>query len=334
VGGEITDPGVDKLLKYIIKRLIQMIPTLFVVAMIVFVVTRVIPGDPAAVMLGPQASVEAVQDLRVQLGLDKSLPEQLCCYLGQLARGDFGTSFYYNESVVSLILERFPNTLLLTIVSIALAILVGIPIGVFSATKQYSVFDYIGMIFALIGVSMPIFWLGMMLVLFFSVNLGWLPAIGMGDFGMGWWDFVSHLILPCVCLATIPAATFARITRSSMLEVIRQDYIKTARAKGLNELKVVWKHALKNALPPIITVMGIQISMLLSGAILTETIFSWPGMGKLVVDAIEKRDYGLVQGSVMFIALLYVNINLIVDLLYMVVNPKVVANDVAKGGDS
>jgi peptide/nickel transport system permease protein len=169
------------LLKYIFKRLIQMIPTLFVVAMIVFVVTRVIPGDPAAVMLGPQASVEAVRDLQVQLGLDQSLPEQLCRYLGQLARGDFGTSFYYNESVVGLILERFPNTLLLAIVSIVLAILVGIPIGVFSATKQYSAFDYIGMIFALIGVSMPIFWLGMMLVLYFSVNLGWLPAIGIGE---------------------------------------------------------------------------------------------------------------------------------------------------------
>jgi peptide/nickel transport system permease protein len=322
------------LLKYIIKRLIQMIPTLFVVAMIVFVVTRVIPGDPAAVMLGPQASVEAVQDLRVQLGLDQSLPEQLFRYLGQLVRGDFGTSFYYNESVVGLILERFPNTLLLTIVSIILAILVGIPIGVFSATKQYSAFDYLGMIFALIGVSMPIFWLGMMLVLFFSVNLGWLPAIGMGDLSMGWWDFVSHLILPCVCLATIPAATFARITRSSMLEVVRQEYIKTARAKGLNEMKVIWKHAFKNALPPMITVLGIQISMLLSGAILTETIFSWPGMGKLVVDAIEKRDYGLVQGSVMFIALLYVVTNLIVDLLYMVVNPKVAAHNVAKGGNS
>jgi peptide/nickel transport system permease protein len=322
------------LLKYIFKRLIQMIPTLFVVAMIVFVVTRVIPGDPAAVMLGPQASVEAVRDLQVQLGLDQSLPEQLCRYLGQLARGDFGTSFYYNESVVGLILERFPNTLLLAIVSIVLAILVGIPIGVFSATKQYSAFDYIGMIFALIGVSMPIFWLGMMLVLYFSVNLGWLPAIGIGDLSEGWWDFVSHLILPCACLMTIPAATFARITRSSMLEVVRQDYIKTARAKGLNEFKVIWKHAFKNALPPIITVLGIQISMLLSGAILTETIFSWPGMGKLVVDAIEKRDYGLVQGSVMFIALLYVVINLSVDLLYMVVNPKVAATNVAKGGNS
>ena len=302
--------------------------------MIVFVVTRVIPGDPASVMLGPQASVEAVHDLRVQLGLDKSIPEQLLHYLGQIIRGNFGTSFYYNEPVLSLIFERFPNTLILAVVSIFLAILVGIPIGIISATKQYSSFDYIGMILALIGVSIPIFWLGMMLVLLFSVNLGWLPAIGMGDLRDGLWNFVSHLILPCVCLATIPAATFARIARSSMLDVIRQDYIKTARAKGLSELKVIWKHALKNSLPPIITVLGIQVSMLLSGAILTETIFSWPGMGKLVVDAIEKRDYGLVQGSVMFIAFLYVAINLIVDILYMVVNPKVAANGVAKGGNS
>lgn len=322
------------MIKYIIKRFVQMIPTLFVVAMIVFVVTRVIPGDPASVMLGPQASVEAVQDLRVQLGLDKSLPEQLLQYLSQIVRGDFGTSFYYNEPVLALIFERFPNTLILAAVSIMLALLVGIPVGIGSATKQYSAFDYLGMVTALVGVSMPIFWLGMMLVLHFSVNLGWLPAIGMGDLSEGLWDFVSHLILPCVCLATIPAATFARITRSSMLEVIRQDYIKTARAKGLNEVGVIWKHALKNALPPVITVLGIQVSMLLSGAILTETIFSWPGMGKLVVDAIEKRDYGLVQGSVMFISFLYVIINLIVDILYMVVNPKVAANDVAKGGNS
>ena len=185
-----------------------------------------------------------------------------------------------------------------------LSLLIGIPAGIISATKQYSKLDYALMIISLVGVSMPIFWLGLMLVLVFSVNLGWLPSLGMGSLDYGLWDFVSHLILPTIALATIPAATFARITRSSMLETIQQDYIKSLRAKGLKESKIIWKHGLKNALPPIVTVIGLQISSLLSGAILTETIFSWPGMGKLIVDSISNRDYAVVQGAVLFIACL------------------------------
>lgn len=322
------------MLKYIIKRLIEIIPTLLVVALITFFVTRIIPGDPASVMLGPQASVEAVEKMKEKLGLNQSIPEQFILYMKDLVRGNLGTSYYYNEPVTSLILERFPNTLILAAFSMILAMLIGIPIGVISATKQYSIFDYLTMILALIGVSMPIFWMGLMLVLTFSVNLGWLPSTGMGTLSKGLIDVIKHLILPSVCLATIPGAMFARITRSSMLDIIKQDYIKTARAKGLKESVVIWKHAFKNALPPIITVAGIELASLLSGAILTETIFSWPGMGKMVVDAIEKRDYGLVQGSVLFIAIIYVVTNLIVDVLYTVVNPRVSYSKTSERGDT
>lgn len=311
------------MVKTIIQRILQLIPILLIVATIVFVITRMIPGNPAATILGPQAPKEAVNALTIELGLDKSIPEQYVSYMANALKGDFGKSYHYNQPVMELILQTFPNTLILTTISLILATLIAVPIGIISATKQYSIFDYISMIFALVGVSIPIFWLGLMLVLIFSVNLGWLPSFGMGNIENGVWDVVSHLILPCVCLATIPSATFARITRSSMLEVIGQDYIKSLRSKGLSEKVVIWKHGLKNALPPIITVMGLQISTSLAGAILTETIFSWPGMGRMIVDAIENRDYALIQGSVLFIAFLFVFINLIVDIIYLNINPKI-----------
>lgn len=311
------------MVKTILQRILQLIPILFIVSTIIFVITRMIPGDPAATMLGPQAPVEAVEELREELGLNKSIAHQYFLYLKDLLKGDFGRSYAYNEPVMKLILERFPNTLILTVISLLLAMFIAIPIGIISATRQYSIFDYVSMIGALVGVSMPIFWLGLMLVLVFSVNLEWLPSIGMGSMDKGLWDVIKHLILPSVCLATIPAATFARITRSSMLDIIKQDYIKSLRSKGLKENIVIWKHALKNALPPILTVIGLQVSTSLSGAILTETIFSWPGMGRMIVDAIENRDYMLIQGSVLFIAFLFVFVNLIVDILYLYVNPKV-----------
>lgn len=319
------------MVKTILQRILQLIPILFIVSTIIFVITRMIPGDPALTMLGPQAPVEAVEELREELGLNKNIAEQYLIYLKDLLKGDFGKSYAYNEPVMKLILERFPNTLILTTISMLLAMFIAIPIGIISATKQYSIFDYVSMIGALVGVSMPIFWLGLMLVLVFSVNLEWLPSIGMGSMDKGLWDVIKHLILPCVCLATIPAATFARITRSSMLDIVKQDYIKSLRSKGLKENIVIWKHAFKNALPPILTVIGLQVSTSLSGAILTETIFSWPGMGRMIVDAIENRDYMLIQGSILFIAFIFVFINLIVDILYLYVNPKV-SYDGEKGG--
>ncbi len=317
--------------KLILKRILESIPVLIVVVSLVFAITRIIPGNPAIVILGPQASAEDVEKLNEELGLNDSIPEQFGNYVKGVVQGDLGKSYSYNEPVSDLLMDNFPNTAILAGFSILLALLIGVPIGIISATKQYSIFDYISMILALIGISMPIFWLGLMLVLVFSVNLGWLPSMGMGSLQSGLWDYVSHLILPTICLATIPAANFARITRSSMLETINLDYVKALRAKGLSEKVVIWKHGLKNALPPIITVLGMQISSSLGGAILTETIFSWPGMGKLMVDAINNRDYGLVQGSVLYLAFIYVAINLIVDIVYMYINPKI-SYESGKGG--
>jgi peptide/nickel transport system permease protein len=318
------------LIKYSLKRILELIPTVFVVVFIVFVVTRVIPGDPAAVMLGPQASVEAVEELRENLGLNDSIAVQFGRYLKGVVHGDLGKSYYYNQPVTKLISERFPNTLVLAVISIIIGLLIGIPVGVVSATKQYSVFDYISMILALVGISVPIFWLAMMAVLLFSVNLGWLPSVGMGEGSLI--DIIKHLILPSLCLATGPTATFARFTRSSMLDITKQDYIKTAHAKGLKEKLVIWRHAFKNALPPIITIAGMQFSSLLSGAVLTETIFSWPGLGKLIVDAIQNRDYTLVQGSVVYMAFVYIIVNLAVDICYAFLNPKVKASFEGNGG--
>jgi peptide/nickel transport system permease protein len=294
-----------------------------VVAVIVFIITRMIPGDPASVMLGPQASVQDIEALREKLGLNAPLYVQFFHYIGDLLRGNFGVSLSYNQPIVQLIMERFPNTLVLAISALIIAFMIGVPAGMIAASKQNSLLDYTVMLVSLIGVSMPIFWLGVMLVLYFSVNLGWFPATGMGDITEGFIPYLKHLILPSITLATIPMATFARITRSSMLEVISQDYIKTARAKGLNEFWVICKHAFKNALTPLLTVLGMQISMMLGGAVLTETIYSWPGMGRLVVEAIDKRDYVVVQGTVLFIAVIFVLVNLFVDVMYKVVNPRV-----------
>lgn len=308
---------------YIIRRIINMIPTLFIVAVIVFLITRMIPGNPAAAMLGPQASVNDVKELTQQLGLNEPLYLQFLQYIGDILKGDFGTSLAYNQPIVDLIMDRFPNTVVLAISALLIALMIGVPAGMISASKQNSLVDYSVMVVSLIGVSMPVFWLGVMLVLFFSVNLGWFPATGMGSIDEGFINYVKHLVLPSITLATIPMATFARITRSSMLEVVSRDYIKTARSKGISEFLVICKHAFKNALTPLLTVLGLQISLMLGGAVLTETIFSWPGMGLLIIDAIEKRDYVVVQGAVLFIAMIFVIVNLVVDLLYKAVNPRI-----------
>jgi peptide/nickel transport system permease protein len=317
---------------FLYRRIIQLIPTLLIVAVIVFFITRMLPGDPAAVMLGPQASAEDIAEYSEKLGLNEPLYQQFFDYLVNLVSFDFGNSLSYNRPILDLIMERFPNTIILAVSALFIAIIVGVPAGIIAARKQNTIIDYSVTTLSLIGVSMPIFWLGVMLVLYFSVNLQWFPATGMGSFENGFWDFLSHLILPSLALATIPTAQFARITRSSMLETISQDYIKTARSKGLTEFKVINKHAFKNALIPLLTVIGLQFSGLLGGAVLTETIFSWPGMGLLIVDAIEKRDFIVVQSTVLFVAVIYVVINLIIDILYKVVNPKVNLDSNSGGG--
>nr|WP_288867651.1 ABC transporter permease [uncultured Blautia sp.] len=314
------------------KRILQSIPTLLIVVTVTFILTRMIPGNPARSLLGPQASPDAIEELEEEMGLNKSKGEQYVDYMFNVLKGDFGKSYVYNKSVTSLIAERIPNTLVITLTSLVIALIIGLAIGVFSALHQYSILDYVFMILALVGVSMPIFWLGMMLVMTFSVNLGWFPALGMGDMSQGLGNFISHMILPCFCLATIPTATFARITRSSMLEVVNNDSIKSLRARGIKESVVIWKHALKNALPPIVTVLGLQLAQAFTGAILTESIFSWPGMGTMIVSAIDNRDYQLIQGTVLFIAVVFVVVNLLVDVVYMLINPRV-SYESGKGGN-
>ncbi|MEN0613907.1 ABC transporter permease [Klebsiella indica] len=314
------------MIRFLCHRVLQMVVVLFLVATIVFLITRIIPGDPAAVMLGPQATVEAVHELRMKLGLDRSLLSQYLFFLRDLAHGDLGYSLYYGESVSALIMERLPNTLLLGGFALVLSLLVAIPAGIISAVRQHSLFDYVSVLLALIGVSIPVFWLGLLLVLLFSVRLAWLPATGMGDWDEGAMDVLRHLILPGVALSTVPMATFVRITRTAMLEVINASFIRTARAKGLSEFSVIGKHAFRNALNPILTVLGIQISTLLGGAVLTETIFAWPGMGRLIISAIEKRDFMVVQGTIMFTALIFVVVNTCVDVLYVLVNPRIDLN--------
>lgn len=296
---------------------------MFVVVTFTFILTRLIPGSPAATILGPQASAADIAEMEIKLGLDQPYWKQFVDYIGNVLQGNFGDSYMYNRPVLDLIAERIPNTLQITVTALIIALIIGVGIGMFSALHQYSILDYVFMVLALVGVSMPIFWLGLMLVNLFSVQLGWLPTQGRGDLAIGLWDFVSHMILPCACLSTIPMATFARITRSSMLEVIHNDSIKALRARGISERSVIWKHALKNALPPIVTVLGLQIASCFTGAILTESIFSWPGMGTMIVNAITNRDYMLIQGVVLFFALVFVIVNLVVDIVYMLINPRV-----------
>ena len=302
--------------KFILRRLLLLIPVMLGVSFIIFLMLYLIPGDPARLQLGDTAPIEAVEQLRQEMGLDDPLLVQYSRWIGNLIiNQDLGTSFRGNRDVATEIIARFPATLQLAGAAIFVSIIVGIPIGIISAIKQYSVFDNASMFAALLGVSMPNFWQGILLVLLFSLILGWLPSFG--------WENWTHMILPAVTLGTGPAANIARMTRSSMLEVIRQDYIRTARAKGQIEIVVTVKHALKNALIPIITAIGLQFGGLLGGAVLTESIFSVPGIGRMMVEAIRDRDYPMVQGGVLFIALLFSVVNLVVDILYTYADPRI-----------
>ena len=311
------------MIKMILKRIFQLIPVLLITMSMTFVITRVLPGNPAVSILGPQATAEDIAKMEEEMGLHDPMPVQYINYMKRILTGDLGTSYRYNRPVADLIFEKLPNTLQIALASLIIALLIGVPVGIISAVKQYSVFDYISMIAALIGVSMPSFWLGLMLVLIFSVNLGWFPTMGMGAISNGIGDVISHLFLPSLCLSFGSMANFARISRSSMLEVIDQDYMKAVRAKGIRENVVIIKHGLKNALPPIVTVLGMRIAALMTGAIMIETIFAGPGIGRLIVDAINNNDFELIQGTVLFMAILYVTVNLVVDIIYLYINPKV-----------
>ena len=331
------------MLAYIIRRLMIMIPTLLGVTVIVFLMLHATPGDPAELLLGERATEKALHEVREHLGLNQPLHVQYGMFLKRLMKGDLGETIWTRQKVWTEVKQRFPATIELALVALFISCFAGMILGIVSATKQYSVFDYLSMLGALAGVSMPIFWLGLVFMLIFSLNLGWLPLSGRLSIDIdleiitnfyildalitrnwpAFKDAVWHIIMPAVTLSTIPTAIVARMTRSAMLDVLRQDYIKTAKAKGLSQIKVIFKHALRNAMIPVVTTIGLQFGVLLGGAILTETIFAWPGVGKWMYDAVMQRDYMVIQGGTLFIAALFVVINLCVDVLYAVINPRI-----------
>jgi len=328
---------------YIIKRLLMLIPVLLGTSIIAFSLIHLAPGDPARTMAGEHASQRTINAIKEKYGLDKPLYIQYGIWLNRALHGDMGRSIVSNEYVTKEIFDRFPNTFELTFFAMILAIAIGTMAGIISASKQYSALDYTFMGIALFGVSMPVFWLGIMLMMIFGVYLRWLPIGGRinilipfhritgfylldsiitGNFA-ALISTLRYLILPSTALATIPMATIARVSRSSMLEVLRQDFIRTERAKGLSERVVIYKHAVRNAMIPVITVIGLNFGLLLAGAILTETVFSWPGIGRYVVSAVRMRDYPAVQGCVLFFAFVFVIVNLVTDIIYVYIDPRI-----------
>ena len=303
------------MLKYISKRIIYLIPVLIGIVFLVFTIMYFSPGDPAKLILGDRAPEEQVAALRHELGLDLPYYQQLFNYIKNAIHGDFGNSYQLRMPVWDIIKLRFPLTLQLTAFTMLIAVLIGVPVGILSAVKQYSVIDAFSVIFALLMASIPAFWLGMLLMLLFSLNLGWLPSSG--------YEGVKWLILPSITLGFINCATIMRMTRSSMLEVVRQDFIRTARAKGATEKRVVFRHALKNAIIPVITVVGTAFGSSLGGAVVTETVFGLPGMGTQIITAIRQKDNPVVLASVIVIALAFSLVNLIVDILYTYVDPRI-----------
>jgi peptide/nickel transport system permease protein len=329
--------------RYAIRRGLTIVPVLLGVSVLVFSFIHLIPGDPALTMLGERATPEKVAEVRARLGLDRPIWQQYVLYIGNAVRGDLGVSIVRGDPVASDLLRRFPATVELAMAAIVVAIALGIPIGVASAVWRNSPLDSLARLGALTGVSMPIFWLGLVLAWFFGVELRILPTgfrLASGTSFVPWTNFVildaalqgdwatladaiRHLILPALALATIPLAVIARMTRASMLEVLSREYIRTAEAKGLSRRAVILRHALRNALLPVLTVVGLQVGRLLAGAILTETIFSWPGIGLWVYESIESRDYAIVQGVSLFIAVIVVGVNLVTDVLYAAVDPRI-----------
>ena len=332
------------MIRFIFSRLLYLVPTFFGITIVAFAFPRLLKGDPVLLMAGERGvTPERHAEISVQLGLDKNIVLQYFDYIGRLFQGDFGNSLVTKKPVLSEFLTLFPATVELGLTAIVIATLVGVPIGVLAAIKRGSWFDQLSMSAALVGFSMPIFWWGLLLIIVFSGNLGWTPVSGRislmyffpNGTGFMLWDslvsgqkgaFLSalhHLILPSVVLATIPLAVIARQTRSAMLEVLGEDYVRTARAKGMPARRVIGIHALRNAMIPVVTTIGLQVGVLLAGAILTETIFSWPGIGKWMIDSISRRDYPAVQSGLLLIAGIVMLVNLLVDLTYGLINPRI-----------
>ncbi|MDR2179785.1 MAG: ABC transporter permease [Synergistaceae bacterium] len=303
---------------YIVRRILFLIPVLIGVAFCVFTLLYLTPGDPARMVLGEMATESAIQEFRRKEGMDKPFLIQFGNYIYKaVTKGDIGSSYITKRPVMNEIMATFPSTLKLAAFAIVIAVIIGLPCGILSAIKQYSIFDTLTMIFAMIGLSMPVFWLGLLLILLFSVYLRWLPPSGFDTF--------KAMILPSLALSAQSISMITRMTRSSMLEVVRADYIRTARAKGQKESVIIWVHALHNALIPIVTLCGLQFGQLLAGAILTESIFAVPGVGRLMVESIKMRDYPVVQGGVLFVAVAFSLVNLLVDLLYAYIDPRIKA---------
>lgn len=320
---------------YVIRRLLLFVPMAIGIVVVTFCLLLLIPGDPAAVLLGQEATPEAIATLRRTLGLDQPAYIQLFIYFGNVLQGDLGQSIFQNAPVSEIILGRIGATLELAIVALTMSAAIGITLGVIAAMRPGGIVDASAMLLAQLGISMPVYWLALLLMLAFAVMLGWLPAIGRGEplvsaFGMALagnpaplLDSLSHIALPAASLAVNSAAIISRLVRASMLEVLNEDFVRTARAKGVRRRQVIWKHALRNALLPVISVIGLRFGALLGGAILTETIFAWPGLGQLTIAAISQRDLPLIQGIVLTFAMIFATVTLIVDLLYAVVDPRI-----------
>ncbi len=312
------------MLRYISRRLLLAVPVLFGITFIVFALVSLTPGDAISLMLGSESANPAnVERLRQELGLDQPWYVQYVDYMSRLLRGDLGRSITYGRPVADQIAQRFPNTLLLACSASLLAVGIGLPLGVLAAARRNTPVDHAATTGAILGVSLPNFWLGLVLLLAFGMRLRWLPIRGMGDLDRGLWHFVSHLILPSVTLGVALAALLTRLTRSSVLDVLGEDFIRTCRAKGLPGWVVLFKHTLRNALLPVLTALGMQFGTLLGGAVIVETIFSWPGMGSLAVTAIRQRDLPVIQGTVLVFALSFMVVTLVTDLLYALVDPRI-----------
>jgi peptide/nickel transport system permease protein len=310
-------------MRFLLKRLAGAVVVLAIVAVLVFLLTRLAAGDPMALMLGDQATVEDIAKARTQYGLDQPLITQFGLWLKELSKGNLGQSIFLQRPVAQALLERAEPTLFLALFAVSIAALIGIPCGMAAAVWRGSALDQAVSGLAMLGASIPSFWMGLLLIQFFAVFLGWFPASGYGDPGVGLGQRLYHLVLPAVVLGVLNSALIIRFTRASMLDLLGEDFVRTARAKGLPERVVMFKHVLRNALVPIITVLGLTLALMIGGTVVTETVFNLPGVGNLVVRAVLRRDYPVIQGTLLVIAAIYVLINLAIDLLYAVVDPRV-----------
>lgn len=311
------------MLRFLVSRILTLIPTLFVVAVIVFTLVHLTPGDPAAAMLGQEATQDKIDKLRDELGLNDPVYVQFGRWIGKAAVGDLGRSIFLGQTVTEAITQRLEPTGLLTLFATIVAVGLGIPFGVIAASRHNRLADRVTMVIALLGLSIPAFWLGLYLILIFGVRLKVLPGAGYTSWSEDWWDAILHLILPAFSLGFAQAGLIARMTRSTMLDVLHMDYIRTARAKGLGERIVVYKHALKNAMIPTLTVIGLTVSTLAGGSVVTESVFNLPGAGRLLLQSVLRRDYPVIQGAVLYVGLLYAVVNLLVDISYAWLDPRV-----------